>query len=189
MLKYFEKCLFDHLSLFNNIIGIQNSVTSAITAIQKCLDNNGKILFCGNGGSAADCQHLATEFVIRFEANRNPIAAIALTTDSSILTAASNDYDFTKIFSRQIQAIGNKNDILIALSTSGNSKNIIEAVKTARNLEIHSIGFSGQDGGLIADLCDEMIFIPSTNTARIQEAHIFIGHVICGAIEQNYLKK
>lgn len=143
-----------------------------------------KIMFFGNGGSAADAQHLATELSIRFIHDRPPISAIALTTDTSALTAAGNDYGFDYIFSRQIEAIGNKGDIAIAISTSGNSANIINAVKTAKQAGIRTIGFTGKNGGEMREICDHLLIVPSNTTARIQEMHILLGHILCGALEQ-----
>lgn len=143
-----------------------------------------KLLFCGNGGSAADAQHLATELTIRFINDRAPIAAIALTTDTSTLTAAGNDYGFDHIFARQIDAIGKSGDILIAISTSGNSNNIIKALEKARDKNIVTVGLTGRDGGKMRNLCDHILIIPAQETARIQEMHILIGHLLCGALEQ-----
>ncbi len=145
----------------------------------------GKIMFCGNGGSAADSQHLAAELVVRLsgDMDRHAMPALALTTDTSILTASSNDYGFDHVFSRQIKALGRPGDVLIAISTSGNSPNIIKAVETARKRQIQTIGFSGGDGGKIAGLANKIILVPSANVQRIQEAHITIGHIIIGLIE------
>lgn len=150
-----------------------------------CLRNGGKILFCGNGGSAADSQHLAAELVVRLRStyDRPALPAIALTVNSSILTAAANDYGFEQIFARQIEAIGDSRDVLVAISTSGNSGNVVEAVKTAKRKDIFTIGFLGGAGGQLADLVDHAVIIPSDVTARIQEAHILIGHIICELVE------
>ena len=170
---------------------------TCIDPIEKCTDlflkslkNNGKILFCGNGGSAADSQHLAAELVVRLRSafNRPAIPAIALTTNTSILTAAGNDFGFDKIFSRQIEAVGNFTDTLVAISTSGNSSNIIEAAKSARKKNIAIIGFLGGDGGQLASMVDLPLIIPSKETARIQEAHIMIGHIICQIVETELQK-
>ncbi len=143
-----------------------------------------KILFFGNGGSASDAQHLATELTVRFIDNRAPIAAIALTTDTSTLTAAGNDLGFDHIFSRQIEAIGQQGDTAIAISTSGKSPNIIKALEMAKIKNITTIGLSGHDGGLMPPLCDHMLIVPANVTARIQEMHILLGHMLCGALEQ-----
>lgn len=188
------------MSIENQIIEqIEQNITlkktilkTCIDLIEKCADlflrslkNNGKILFCGNGGSAADSQHLAAELVVRLRSgfNRSAIPAIALTTNTSILTAAGNDFGFEKIFSRQIEAVGNSTDTLVAISTSGNSSNIIEAARSARKKNIPIIGFLGGDGGQLASLVDLPLIIPSKETARIQEAHIMIGHILCQIVE------
>ena len=149
-----------------------------------CLRAGGKLLFFGNGGSAADAQHLAAEFVGRFVRERAGLPAIALTTDSSILTAVGNDYGFDQIFARQVQALGRPGDVAIAISTSGNSPNIIEGVKAARKGYLKTIGLSGKDGGLLAAEADVVITIASTSTARIQECHITIGHLLCELTEE-----
>ena len=143
-----------------------------------------KILIAGNGGSAADSQHLAAEFVNRFNFDRPGLPAIALTTDTSILTSVSNDSGFNMLFSRQIEALGMEGDLFLGLSTSGNSPNIIEALSVCRKEKIFSIGLSGSDGGKMKDLCDICIMVPSDETPRIQEAHILIGHIICSLVEE-----
>lgn len=141
-----------------------------------------KVVIFGNGGSAADAQHLVTELVCRFEKERKSLNAIALTTNTSELTAIANDYSFDKIFSRQVESIVQKGDIVIAISTSGNSKNVIEAVKQAKKQGAIVVGFSG-DSGKLKDVCDITLSVPSKNTARIQEVHITVGHIICKLIE------
>ena len=141
-------------------------------------------MLCGNGGSAADSQHLAAEFTGRFIKDRPPIAAIALSTDTSALTCIANDYSFEAIFARQVQAIGKPGDCLIAISTSGNSGNVLAAVAAAKAIGITCIGLLGRDGGKLKSVCDISIVVPSQVTARIQEAHILIGHSLCGAVEQ-----
>jgi len=141
-------------------------------------------MLCGNGGSAADSQHLAAEFTGRFILDRKPLAALALSTDSSALTCIGNDYSFEEVFSRQVFGLGQNGDCLIGISTSGNSKNVIRAVQSANELGMHTIGLLGRDGGELASLCEISIIVPSKVTARIQEAHILIGHTICGAVEQ-----
>ena len=145
-----------------------------------------KILICGNGGSAADAQHIAAELVVRLKStfDRPAIPAIALTVNTSVLTAGANDYGFETIFSRQIEALANPGDVLIAISTSGNSKNIIMAVEQAKLKGIASIGFLGNEGGKMKDLVDYSLIVPSDNTAYIQESHISIGHILCDIIEQ-----
>src|SRR5438552_2677047 len=160
------------------------AIFEAAGLITMCLRAGGKILFFGNGGSAADAQHLAAEFVGRFVRERAGLPAIALTTDSSILTAVGNDYGFDQIFARQVQALGRPGDVAIAISTSGNSPNIIEGVKAARKGYLKTIGLSGKDGGFLAAEADVVITIASTSTARIQEFHITIGHILCELKEE-----
>ena len=156
----------------------------------KCLTKGNKILICGNGGSAADADHLATEFIVRLrpKVNRKAIKIFSLTFNTSVITATGNDFGFNKIFSRNLEAIGSKEDILIVLTTSGNSKNILEALKLAKKNNIKSIGFLGHKGGIAKNLCDTSIIIPSNNTARIQEEHKFIGHLILEQLEDMLLK-
>lgn len=143
----------------------------------------GKVMICGNGGSAADAQHWAGELVSRFYYDRPGLAAVALTTDSSILTAIGNDYGYERVFARQVEAIGVKGDVLFALSTSGNSPNVVAALEAAHAKGISTVGFTGQGGGKMAALCDICIRIPSSSTPRIQEGHEVLGHAICGMIE------
>ncbi len=152
--------------------------------VVKTLKRGGKILFCGNGGSAADSQHLAAEFVGRFKKERKAISALSLTTNTSILTAISNDYSFKNIFSRQVQALGKKGDLLIGISTSGNAENVILAVKAAKKIGIKTVGLSGKDGGKLAKISDISFVVPSDDTARIQEAHILIGHILAEIAEK-----
>lgn len=147
------------------------------------LKNDKKIMFCGNGGSASDGQHLAAELVGKYKKDRPPLRALALTTNTSSLTAIANDYDFKYVFKRQVEAWGNKGDILIAISTSGNSENVVQAVKQARKMKIYTAGFLGNDGGRLGKLVDFAFIVPSSDTARIQETHITLGHVICHLIE------
>jgi D-sedoheptulose 7-phosphate isomerase len=143
----------------------------------------GKIMLFGNGGSASDAQHLATELTIRYKRNRAAIAAVALTTDTSALTACGNDLGFDLIFSRQIEALGKPGDVAIAISTSGKSPNIVAALKQAKAMKIVTVGFSGKGGGDMAGLTDHLLVVPSDTTARIQEMHIMLGHMLCGALE------
>jgi len=152
----------------------------------ECIKGGHKLLFCGNGGSAADCQHLATEFMVRLshDVNRPAIGALALTTDSSNLTAGGNDIGFENIFSRSVEGLGNSGDILIGISTSGNSQNIINAVRKAKEMKITTIGFLGGSGGKLKKECDYSICIPSENIQRIQESHITVGHILCEITER-----
>ena len=145
-----------------------------------------KLLVAGNGGSAADAQHLVAEFVVRLSSNRPALRAIALTTDSSILTAAGNDFGFDSIFARQIEALGQPGDVFLGIPTSGNSPNILKALRQARELDIITIGFSGNSGGQMRDLCDHNVIIPSDTTMNIQECHLALEHIVCMAVERFY---
>ena len=147
------------------------------------LAGGGKILLCGNGGSAADAQHIAAEFVNRFMIERPPLPAIALTTDTSIITAIGNDYGFNLIFAKQVQALGRDGDILTVISTSGNSPNILHALRAARDKKIITVGIGGQTGGEMAPYCDYTLLVPSKNTPLIQEVHITIGHLLCRLVD------
>lgn len=168
---------------------ILSAIKESVNLCCNALKNGNKILFAGNGGSAADAQHLAGELVNRFGFERPGLAAIALTTDTSILTSISNDYGFEKLFARQVEAIGKKGDILFSLSTSGNSANIIEGIKEAKKKGIINIGFTGRSGGKMKTLCDLCLNITSDETPRIQEAHILVGHIICSLIENSLFGK
>lgn len=176
--------LREHLSLFEQLGDLDAHVNQAIGACVHSLRQGGKLMFCGNGGSAADSQHLAAEFTGRFIQDRAPLAALALSTDTSALTCISNDYSFEQVFARQVTALGKAGDCLIAISTSGNSGNVLAAVAAAKALNITCIGLLGRDGGKLKAVCDVCIIVPSQVTARIQEAHILIGHSLCGAVEQ-----
>lgn len=151
--------------------------------------NGNKTLIAGNGGSAADAQHIAGEFVSKFYFDRPGLASIALTTDTSIITAIGNDYGYEKLFSRQVQANGVNGDMFIGISTSGNSKNIIEALEECKEKNIITVGLTGQSGGKMAELCDYCIKVPSPETPRVQESHILIGHIICAVVEEELFGK
>jgi len=151
---------------------------------ENAIRDGGKILFFGNGGSASDAQHLATELTARYITDRKAIAAIALTTDTSALTAIGNDMGFEKIFARQVEALGRKGDVAVGISTSGNSANVLEALKTARGMGIVTVGLTGGEGGKMPGLCDIVLAVPSKTTARIQEMHITLGQMLCGALEK-----
>jgi len=158
-------------------------------AAEKCIDslkNSGKILLFGNGGSAADAQHISAELVGRFEKERKGLASIALTTDTSALTSIGNDYSFNQIFDRQIEALSHPGDIAIGISTGGTSQNVISGLKTANSLGLVTIGFSGKSGGEFSEICDVDIKVPSYSTPRIQEMHITIGHILCKLIEREF---
>ncbi len=175
----------DHIKVINNLDNLDIFVKKAVNIISKSLTKNKNVFWCGNGGSAADSQHLAAEFLGRFTKDRVPLNSIALNTDTSTLTCISNDYSFDKIFSRQVDAIGNKGDTLILISTSGNSKNLIEAIKIAKGKKIKTISLLGKNGGKIKKISDLSYIVKSDVTARIQECHIMIGHIICGEVEKN----
>ncbi len=168
-------------------VNLPKIVESAQTIID-ALNNNHKLFFCGNGGSAADSQHIAAEFVGRFQKERKAWPAIALTTDTSALTALGNDYSFDIVFSRQLQALGQPGDVLIAITTSGNSKNVLEAVKEAKKMGIKTIGVTGGTGGSLVTLCDITLIAASPITARIQESHLVIFHSICELVENALTK-
>lgn len=173
-----------HIQVFESLHLLEPQINQVADAICNSLRSGQKLMFCGNGGSAADSQHLAAEFVGRFVKDRAPLAAIALSTDSSALTCIGNDYGFEQIFERQVLGLGQAGDILIGISTSGQSPNVIRAVAAAKSKGISTVGLLGRDGGALKELVDLSIVVPSPDTARIQEAHIFIGHCLCGMIEE-----
>lgn len=160
------------------------TVSRIIEEIVSALRRGRKILLCGNGGSAADAQHFAAELVGKFRKIRKALSAVSLTVNTSILTSIGNDFSFDDVFKRQVEAIGKEGDILIAISTSGNSKNVIEAVEQAKKMGIFTIGFTGKDGGKLAEICDIVVKVPSSSTPRIQEMHITLFHAICGIVEE-----
>jgi D-sedoheptulose 7-phosphate isomerase len=176
--------LKEHLELFGRLSIVLEVVEKASLLVSSALAGGQKLMLCGNGGSAADSQHLAAEFTGRLDKDRRPLAAIALSTDTSALTCIGNDYGFDEVFSRQVTALGRSGDCLVAISTSGNSRNVIRAAEAARAAGIHTIGLLGRDGGKLLALCDVPIVVPSDSTARIQEAHIFIGHALCAMVEE-----
>ena len=181
--------LNQHLEVFQKVIvETSETIEECAELIFETFQKGNKILICGNGGSAADAQHLAAEFVGRYETERIALPAIALTTDTSALTALANDYGFERIFARQVEALAKKDDILIAISTSGNSPNIISAVMSARKIGCKIIGMTGAKGKKLASLCDRCVLIPSERTARIQEAHITIAHIWCEIIDKRLEK-
>lgn len=156
----------------------------ALQILEHALRRGGKLLLFGNGGSAADAQHIAAELMIRYKSERAAISAIALTTDSSALTACGNDLGFEALFERQVEGLGREGDVAIGISTSGNSPNVLRGLAKARSLELRTVGLTGGTGGQMRGVCDALIVVPSTVTARIQEMHITIGHVLCKALEQ-----
>ena len=160
-----------------------DAVVAAAQMLAGVFKAGGKVLLFGNGGSAADAQHLAAEFVNRFQVERPPLAALALTTDTSILTAVANDYDFLQVFAKQVRALGRPGDLALGLSTSGNSPNVVEGLKAARELGLKTLALSGRDGGPVAQAAELALIVPSRNTPRIQEVHITIGHVLCDLVD------
>jgi D-sedoheptulose 7-phosphate isomerase len=180
----YAQALRDHLDTMLGVEALAAPVQRAAELMAHTLREGGKLMFCGNGGSAADSQHLAAEFIGRFVNDREPLAALALTTDTSTLTCVSNDYAFDRVFERQVIGLAKPGDCLIGISTSGNSANVLRAMEAARSRGVHCIGLLGRDGGALAPLCDPAIVVTATTTARIQEAHIFIGHMLCALVEE-----
>jgi len=180
----------NELNIHNEITAEMEKLSDSIESIAKLaidsIKSNGKIILFGNGGSAADAQHIAAELVGRYKSNRKGLAAIALTTDTSALTAISNDFGYENVFKRQLEALLNKDDLVIGISTSGNSANIINALEYAKNLNAKVIGFSGAQGGKMNGICDTNLVIPSNDTPRIQEMHILVGHIICAIIDEEF---
>lgn len=190
--SYIKTHFADSIKVKNEILNddkLLDLIKQASLKIINAYKNNNKTLLAGNGGSAADAQHIAGEFVSRFYFDRPGIASIALSTDTSILTAIGNDYGYENLFARQIQAQGNKGDVFIGISTSGNSENILKALEICKQKEIFSIGLSGNNGGAMKELCDVCINVPSSCTPRIQEAHILIGHIMCAIVEEELFGK
>ena len=180
-----KKNFSEHLDVINEVLNSNiDSINVFGDSLTTCLENNGTIFWCGNGGSASDSQHISAELVGRFKKDRRALKSIALTTDTSILTSVGNDYGFEEIFSRQFEALGTSKDILVGISTSGNSENIIRAFKTAKGLGALTLALTGGDGGKARQISDHSLVVKSESTARIQEAHILIGHILCDIIEQ-----
>ncbi len=176
-----------HLKTIHAVIGsMEADLEAASNLAVKVLKRGNKVLLCGNGGSAADAQHIAAELTGRYKTERRGLPGIALTTDTSALTAISNDYGYAKVFDRQVEALANKGDLLIGISTSGNSSNIISALECAKALGCHTIGFSGRDGGQMNQVCDINLVVPSDDTPRIQEIHILLGHTLCQIVDDAF---
>tara|TARA_S200000501_G_scaffold161739_1_gene152506 strand:+ start:623 stop:1201 length:579 start_codon:yes stop_codon:yes gene_type:complete len=181
-----EQELLEHIRVMDSLKTLLNDVDHIAKVCSQALENGNKIFFCGNGGSASDSQHLATELIGRFKNNRRPLAAISLTSDTTAISCIANDFGYEYIFSRQLEGLAKKGDILFAISTSGNSANVINCVKKSKEIGVKSLGLLGGTGGELAAHCDMSLIVSSTKeTARIQEAHIFIGQVICRVIETN----
>jgi D-sedoheptulose 7-phosphate isomerase len=187
MIDIIKSELNSHLDTINDVRNCMlEDIQDASNLCVKILKNGKKIILCGNGGSAADAQHIAAELTGRYKKERRGLPCIALTTDTSALTAIGNDYGYDKVFSRQVEAIASKGDLLIGISTSGNSQNIINAFKSAKSIGCNILGFSGCKGGAMNSFCDINLIVPSNNTPRIQEMHILLGHIICQIIDENF---
>jgi len=187
MLKMIQAELQAHQETIEKTIEVMSpSIEEACHLITSTLKNGNKILLCGNGGSAADAQHIAAELTGRYKSERRGLPAIALTTDTSALTAISNDYGYARVFDRQVEALANSGDLLIGISTSGNSDNILSALGTAKELGCKTLGMSGKDGGEMNSVCDLNLVVPSDDTPRIQEMHILIGHILCQAVDDAF---
>ncbi len=185
--EVFAKAIADHLDVVRQLESHQPALEAIARAMAAALRQGGKILWCGNGGSAADSQHMAAEIVGRFRRERRGLPSIALTTDTSILTAVANDFGFETVFARQVEALGARGDVLVGLSTSGNSRNVIASLEASRRMNIITVAFTGSGGGNMAALADHLFAVDSRDTARIQEAHILAGHMICDWIELDWL--
>ena len=173
-----------HLKTIQTVIGtMEDDLAKASQIAVNVLKQGNKVLLCGNGGSASDAQHIAAELTGRYKSERRGLPGIALTTDTSAITAISNDYGYDRVFDRQVEALANKGDLLIGISTSGNSANVISALKLAKELGCQTIGFSGRNGGKMNEVCDVNLIVPSDNTPRIQEMHILFGHTLCQIID------
>jgi len=188
---YIEAQIVDSQAIMSAMLADSNlidRVEAAALSCIHCMKQGGKILLAGNGGSAADAQHIAGEFVSRFAFDRPGLPAIALTTDSSILTAIGNDYGYEKLFARQVQALGHKGDVFIAYSTSGKSPNILFALQEARARGLVCVGLTGNLGGPMSEICDHLLEVPSPDTPKIQEGHLVLGHILCGLVENAIFK-
>jgi D-sedoheptulose 7-phosphate isomerase len=184
MANFYDSEFDEHLAVASaSRAALRESFDSILSACEQSIRNGGKLLFFGNGGSAADAQHLATELTIRYRRDRAPIAAIALTTDTSALTAAGNDLGFDRIFARQVEALGRPGDVAIGITTSGKSANVLAAFETCKRIGITTIAFTGGTGGSAVSLADISLVVPSSTTARIQEMHITLGQMLCGGLE------
>jgi len=183
MTQSLNQAIAEHVDTLNLVMNLDAPIQQTIKLIQAALASGNKLMVCGNGGSASDSQHFASELTGRFEKDRKGYAAFSLTTDTSALTAIGNDYGFNRLFARQIESIGHEDDILVVISTSGNSENLLEAVSQAKSQNIKTIALTGRDGGKLKSEADVSIVVPGERTSRIQEAHIFILHFICQAFE------
>jgi len=184
IIKQIEADMLESSANFSRLAQQANEIAAAAQIMIDSLKNGGKVMFCGNGGSAADAQHLAAELMGRYLRDRRPLAGIALTTDTSALTAIGNDYSFKDVFSRQLRGLGRAGDVLVGITTSGNSENILDAARYSKEMGIAVIGLTGAGGGKLAPLCDMCIRVPAGATNRIQEMHIAVGHTLCGLVEE-----
>jgi D-sedoheptulose 7-phosphate isomerase len=183
-MEIFKKSIVEHIETVRLLSDMENSIEQFVHRIVSLVENGGTVFICGNGGSAADAQHIAAEFTGRFVKEREPLPAIALTTDTSALTAIANDYGYDQVFVRQVKALAKKGDIVIGISTSGNSESINLALEAANKNGAVALGLTGRDGGRMLEICEKTIVVPSQITARIQECHILLGHIICEACEE-----
>jgi len=187
MLNSINKELNSHLETINSVIdNMENDISIASQIVIDALKNGNKILLCGNGGSAGDAQHISAELTGRYKIERRGLPAIALTTDTSALTAIGNDYGYDRVFDRQVEALAKEGDVVIGITTSGNSQNILNALELAQKRGCKTIGFTGKDGGDMGKVSDINLIIPSDNTPRIQEMHILFGHIICQMVDDNF---
>ena len=190
MKELINKHIKEHNDVLDSILQLDESIEKVANIFLSCLERGGTIFWCGNGGSASDSQHLAGELVGRFVDERKPLKSIALTADSAVMTCIVNDYGYEYIFSRQIVALSSEGDVLVGITTSGNSKNVLKAFEVAKNKGVKTIGLLGKGGGMAKNLVEESIIISSNSTARVQEMHILIGHILCDLIEEGLsLKK
>ena len=182
-----NKCISNSVENYQRVLNdkiLQENIKNIVVKSVEAFRNDKKILFCGNGGSASDAQHIAAELSGRFYARRAPLYAEALHVNSSFMTAVANDYGYDETYARMLEACGRKGDVLVGISTSGNSKNVVKALQKANEIGLKTIGFTGSKGGIMNDICDIMIKVPSDDTPRIQEVHILVGHIICQLIEE-----
>ncbi len=184
----FTRAFAEHLRVIDELQQQQPVLESIAQQMTDAVFNGNKILWCGNGGSAADAQHLAAEFVGRFRRERKPLASIALTTDTSVLTSIGNDYGYDQVFSRQVLALAEEGDIVVGISTSGNSPNVVEALEAAKERGAYTVAMTGQGGGKMAGMADATICVPTKDTARVQEGHILCGHMLCDWVELAWCK-
>ncbi len=182
----FFAALERHHTVFSTVKNHAEQAQQLLVAVKQCLESGGKVVWLGNGGSAADSQHLAAEFMVRYKADRSPLASIALTTDTSILTAHPNDYEFDTVFARQVQGLVKPQDLVIGLTTSGQSNNVNLALEAANKLGAYTVALTGRDGGKVKNIAQLAIIVQSNETARIQEVHMFIGHWLCEALDNEY---